>query len=81
MKNKLLTYFALILFSISGKLLSQTYQLTGNPINTTGWDMVPSAVVSGDFIRLTTDQIAQVGGIKLAAPYQFEVLRQMESGI
>jgi hypothetical protein len=43
--------------------------------------MVPSAVVSGDFIRLTTDQIAQVGGIKLAAPYQFEVLRQMESGI
>lgn len=47
---------------------SQTYQLTGNPVNTTGWDIVPSATINTDFIQLTLDQTGQVGGIKLNAP-------------
>ncbi|MBB4806652.1 gliding motility-associated-like protein [Chryseobacterium defluvii] len=68
MNKKLLTYFTLILFCLSGSLLSQTYQLTGNPVNTTGWDVVPSAAVNTDFIQLTTDQTSKVGGIKLNAP-------------
>ncbi|WP_312177654.1 hypothetical protein, partial [Chryseobacterium sp.] len=35
--------------------LSQTYQLTGNPVNTTGWTMVAPTVVNTDFVQLTPD--------------------------
>ncbi|MDR6130218.1 lectin-like domain-containing protein [Chryseobacterium sp. SORGH_AS_1175] len=68
MKRKLLSYFTIVLLCFSGTFFSQTYQLTGNPVNTTGWDVVPSATVNTDFIQLTADQISQVGGIKLNAP-------------
>ena len=68
MKKNISFYLIIILFYFSGKLTSQTYQLTGNPVNTTGWNIVPSAIVNGDFIQLTTDQITQVGGIKLNSP-------------
>ncbi|WP_292009386.1 T9SS type B sorting domain-containing protein [Chryseobacterium sp.] len=68
MNKKLLSYFTILLICISGKLFSQTYQLTGNPVNTTGWDIVPSAIINGDFIQLTADQTSKVGGIKLNAP-------------
>lgn len=68
MKRKLLSYLTIILLCFSGTFFSQTYQLTGNPVNTTGWDVVPSATVNTDFIQLTADQISQVGGIKLNAP-------------
>ncbi|MDR2236711.1 MAG: T9SS type B sorting domain-containing protein [Chryseobacterium sp.] len=63
-----LFYLCVVLMCLSGKLWSQTHQLTGNPVNTTGWDVVPSAIVSGDFIRLTDDLTGQVGGIKLSTP-------------
>ncbi|KAA0126526.1 T9SS type B sorting domain-containing protein [Chryseobacterium sp. SN22] len=68
MNKKLLAFFILLLSCFIGKFSSQTYQLTGNPVVTTGWDVVPSATVSGDFIQLTADQTSQVGGIKLNAP-------------
>ncbi|MCJ8152554.1 T9SS type B sorting domain-containing protein [Chryseobacterium sp. SSA4.19] len=68
MNKKLLAYFTLFLCCFFGKISAQTYQLTGNPVNTTGWDVVPSAVVSGDFVQLTADQTSQVGGVKLNAP-------------
>lgn len=68
MNKKLLFYFSLILFCLSGKLFSQTYQLTGNPVNTTGWTVVPSAVVSGDFVMLTDDLTNKSGAIKLNDP-------------
>ncbi|MCU7614298.1 gliding motility-associated C-terminal domain-containing protein [Chryseobacterium sp. GMJ5] len=68
MNRKLLFYFTFIVFCLSGKFQSQTYQLIGNPVNTTGWDVVPSAVVNGDFVQLTADQTSLVGGIKLNAP-------------
>jgi len=68
MNKKLLTYFILFLCCFFGKISAQTYQLTGNPVNTAGWDVVPSAAVSGDFVQLTADQTSQVGGIKLNAP-------------
>lgn len=68
MNKNLLFYFTLFLFCTSGKYHSQTYQLTGNPVVTTGWDIVPSASVNTDFIQLTANQISQVGGIKLNAP-------------
>lgn len=61
-------WFVGLLLCFSQHLTAQTYQLTGNPVNTTGWDVVPSAAVNGDFIQLTADQISQVGGIKLNAP-------------
>ena len=51
-----------------GRFLSQTYQLTGNPVNTTGWDLVSDAIVSGDFVRLTTDQTSRYGAVKLSTP-------------
>jgi gliding motility-associated-like protein len=68
MNKKLLFYFTLLLFCLSGKLFSQTYQLTGNPVNTTGWTVVPSAVVSGDFVMLTDDLTNKSGAIKLNDP-------------
>lgn len=68
MNKNLLFYFTIFLLCISGKYNSQTYQLSGNPVVTTGWDVVPSATVNTDFIQLTANQISQVGGIKLNAP-------------
>ncbi|WP_153397383.1 T9SS type B sorting domain-containing protein [Chryseobacterium vaccae] len=68
MKRKLLFYYLTILLGFSGQTFSQTYQLTGNPVNTTGWDLVSNAAVSGDFIRLTTDNTSLYGAIKLATP-------------
>lgn len=68
MNKKLLLYFTLILFCLSGKLLSQTYQLTGNPVNTTGWTMVAPTVVNTDFIQLTPDLNNQSGSIRLNDP-------------
>ena len=68
MNKNLLSCIALFLFCFSALLKSQTYQLVGNPVVTTGWDIVPSASVSGDFIQLTANQTGQVGGIKLNAP-------------
>ncbi|MBP2618639.1 T9SS type B sorting domain-containing protein [Chryseobacterium jejuense] len=68
MKKNLLFFLLGILLCLSGKMYSQTYQLTGNPVNTTGWDLVSDAVVSGDFIRLTTDQTSKYGAIKLSTP-------------
>lgn len=66
--KKTLHFYLFILVFLSGKLFSQTYQLTGNPVNTTGWDLVSSATVNGDFIQLTQDTGNQYGAIKLATP-------------
>lgn len=68
MNKNLLSYIALFLIFFSALFKSQTYQLIGNPVVTTGWDIVPSASVSGDFVQLTANQTGQVGGIKLNAP-------------
>lgn len=68
MNKNLLFYFTIILFCFSQKSFAQTYQLVGNPVNTTGWDVVPSASVNTDFIQLTANLTGQVGGIKLNAP-------------
>lgn len=68
MKKNILFLLLGILLCLPGKTFSQTYQLTGNPVNTTGWDLVSDAVVSGDFIRLTTDQTSKYGAIKLSTP-------------
>lgn len=46
-------------------LQSQTYQLTGNPVNTNGWSLVSNAIVSTDFVQLTADQGGLYGAIKL----------------
>ncbi|MDR2236226.1 MAG: T9SS type B sorting domain-containing protein [Chryseobacterium sp.] len=68
MKRKLLIYYLAALFGFSGQMFSQTYQLVGDPVNTTGWDLVSNAAVSNDFIRLTTDNTSLYGAIKLATP-------------
>ncbi|UOE37907.1 T9SS type B sorting domain-containing protein [Chryseobacterium oryzae] len=68
MNKKLHFYLLFLFFCFAQNFKSQTFQLTGNPVNTTGWDVVPSATVNTDFIQLTADQISQVGGIKLNAP-------------
>ncbi len=63
MKKLLLTFsFLFAFFTVS---FSQTYQLLGNPVNTTGWTLVPQATVNTDFIQLTADQTSQFGVIKL----------------
>ncbi|HCM35174.1 T9SS type B sorting domain-containing protein [Chryseobacterium sp.] len=68
MKKNILFFLLAALSCLPGKLFSQTYQLAGNPVNTTGWDLVSDAAVSGDFIRLTTDQTSRYGAIKLSTP-------------
>jgi gliding motility-associated-like protein len=68
MKKTLLFYLFVILINLPGTLFSQTYQLSGNPVNTTGWDLVSSANVNTDFIQLTADQGNQYGAIKLTNP-------------
>ncbi|EJL67681.1 Legume-like lectin family, partial [Chryseobacterium populi] len=68
MNKKLLFYLATILFCLSGQLFSQTYQLTGNPVNTTGWTVVPTAAVNGDFVVLTEDLTSKSGAINLNDP-------------
>lgn len=68
MKKNILIFLLTILLCLPGRFLSQTYQLTGNPVNTTGWDLVSDAVVSGDFVRLTTDQTSRYGAVKLSTP-------------
>ena len=68
MNKNLLFYFTLLLFCFFQKSFAQTYQLSGNPVNTTGWDVVPSASVNTDFIQLTANLTGQVGGIKLNSP-------------
>ncbi|AZA81677.1 hypothetical protein C1637_03630 [Chryseobacterium lactis] len=68
MKKHILICLLAFLFGLPPKLFSQTYQLSGNPVNTTGWNLVSDAVVSTDFIRLTTDQTSRFGAITLADP-------------
>jgi gliding motility-associated-like protein len=68
MKKDILIFLLTILLCLPGRLFSQTYQLTGNPVNTTGWDLVSDAIVSGDFVRLTTDQTSRYGAVKLSTP-------------
>lgn len=57
-----------ILSSFSNLLFSQTYQLTGNPVNTTRWTMVAPTSVNTDFIQLTPDTNNQSGSIRLNQP-------------
>ncbi|MFZ4930714.1 T9SS type B sorting domain-containing protein [Chryseobacterium sp. Mn2064] len=68
MKKNILFLLLATLLCLPGSLFSQTYQLAGNPVNTTGWDLVSDAVVNGDFIQLTTDQTSKYGAIKLSTP-------------
>ncbi|MBV8324667.1 T9SS type B sorting domain-containing protein [Chryseobacterium sp.] len=68
MKKTILIFLLTTLIYLPEKLRSQTYQLAGNPVNTTGWDLVSDAIVSGDFIRLTDDLTGRYGAIKLSTP-------------
>ncbi|SDI88806.1 gliding motility-associated C-terminal domain-containing protein [Chryseobacterium taeanense] len=68
MKNNLLSCIILIFIGLSGRFSAQTYQLTGNPVNTAGWDLVSSALINTDFIQLTPDTGGQYGAIKLQDP-------------
>lgn len=68
MKKLLLINFFIIFLCFSGKISAQTYQLTGNPVNTTGWDLVSNATVSSDFVQLTQDITSQFGVVKLSTP-------------
>lgn len=68
MNKNLLSYLSILLFLLSGNFFAQTYQLTGNPINSTGWTTVSPAQVSGDFVQLTPDATSQSGSIRLNEP-------------
>nr|WP_314493740.1 T9SS type B sorting domain-containing protein [uncultured Chryseobacterium sp.] len=68
MNKNLLFYFTIFLLFVFGKFNSQTYQLSGNPVVTTGWTMVSPTVVNTDFIQLTADANNQSGSIRLNDP-------------
>lgn len=68
MKKNLLLYFTFFLFLFSGKFSAQTYQLTGNPVTTTGWTLVSPTIVNTDFVQLTADLNNQSGSIRLNDP-------------
>lgn len=65
MKN-LVAFF--VLFGIL--VHSQTYELSGSPINTSGWMLVADAVAEDDFIRLTSDHTWQNGAVNLQESIQ-----------
>lgn len=66
--KKFLHFLVCSFIFISSQLFAQTYQLTGNPVNTTGWSLTNDAIVNTDFIQLTPDQTSKVGSIKLNDP-------------
>lgn len=68
MNKILLSYLSFLLLFISGIVFSQTYQLIGNPVNTTGWTMVSPTQINGDFVQLTPDTNNQSGSIRLNDP-------------
>ncbi|MCQ9635347.1 T9SS type B sorting domain-containing protein [Chryseobacterium sp. WG23] len=68
MNKNLFFFLILLLVCLPGKSFAQTYQLTGNPVNTTGWTMVSPTQVNGDFIQLTPDTNNQSGSIRLNDP-------------
>jgi gliding motility-associated-like protein len=68
MNKFFLSYIYILLLFLSGGLSSQTYQLTGNPVSTTGWSMVAPTQVNGDFVQLTPDTNNQSGSIRLNDP-------------
>ncbi len=45
-----------------------TYQLNGNPVNTSGWTLVNNAVVSGNQINLTAASTYQAGQVYYSTP-------------
>lgn len=63
--KKLSIFLVGLCIAIFSMFSAQTYQLTGNPINTTGWTIVPSAAANTDFIALTPDVTNSSGAIKL----------------
>lgn len=65
MNKKLLAYLSIFIICFFGTSSAQTYQLTGNPVVTTGWTMVAPTQVNGDFIQLTPDTNNQSGSIRL----------------
>ncbi|WP_345203848.1 lectin-like domain-containing protein [Chryseobacterium ginsengisoli] len=69
-RKNYLFLFVSFLLCFSQHLTSQTYQLTGNPISTTGWTMVSPTIVGAgnDFIQLTPDTNNQSGSIRLNDP-------------
>ncbi|WP_313092974.1 T9SS type B sorting domain-containing protein [Chryseobacterium flavum] len=68
MNKILLSFLSFLLLFISGIVFSQTYQLIGNPVNTTGWTMVSPTQINGDFVQLTPDTNNQSGSIRLNDP-------------
>lgn len=68
MIKKLLAYSTIVLSCFFGKTSAQTYQLTGNPVSTTGWTMVSPTQVNTDFIQITPDTNNQSGSIRLNDP-------------
>ncbi|WP_374458504.1 gliding motility-associated C-terminal domain-containing protein [Chryseobacterium taeanense] len=69
MKRKIYLLLILnLLLCFPQHFVSQTYQLTGNPVNTTGWTMVAPTVVNTDFVQLTPDTNNQSGSIRLNDP-------------
>jgi gliding motility-associated-like protein len=68
MKKNYLFLFFIFVLSLYNQAFSQTYQLTGNPVNTTGWTMVAPTVVNTDFVQLTPDTNNQSGSIRLNEP-------------
>ncbi|UMQ40297.1 T9SS type B sorting domain-containing protein [Chryseobacterium sp. Y16C] len=68
MKKILLLGLLAFLLIIPLKISAQTYQLSGNPVNTTGWTMVGPTTVNTDFVQLTPDLNDQSGSIRLNDP-------------
>ncbi|SIQ67197.1 gliding motility-associated C-terminal domain-containing protein [Chryseobacterium sp. RU37D] len=67
MMRKYYFLFLIFLLFLPGHFVSQTYQLTGNPINTTGWTMV-SATAPSDYVLLTENIGNKSGSIRLNSP-------------
>lgn len=66
MKLLSLSSFFFLLIFVSSSSFAQTLtfaQLTGNPVNTAGWNLTGSAIVNGGEVILTPNQIDQSGTV------------------
>lgn len=68
MKKFFLLAAALVSTTIRGVAQSFNFELTGNPINTTGWVSTGNGVVNGDAFQLTSSSSTQAGSIYYGTP-------------
>ena len=84
MKLLSLSSFFFLLIFVSSSSFAQTLtfaQLTGNPVNTAGWNLTGSAIVNGGEVILTPNQIDQSGTVYYNDPVNLGLCPEAASSL